>query len=521
MKFFEPQPAHLIYPFDGGWQVMSYVWANVFHRTDTTARSWFTWGKGWLAKTTMTDNIVLKYWYWCIYLGSLLAGAFQYVGAMLFVFIFVGLQFCLLVAWSAMGLVLMMILMIFNAAYASYYKIFVRCPACYAQMRIPIHVCPTCATEHSRLWPSVYGVFSHRCTKCDTRLPTLDLLGRSEIVKKCEACKRPMNKQVGRLINVHIPVIGGPSTGKSNLIFMATRELIESYARPRGYTIDFPDELDKMEYEKNLAEFDSGRPLAKTPDIAPQAYNLALKRPGERLGRIIYLYDAAGEAYIDKDNTILQRYYDYVDALIFVVDPFSIETFRREHESEIDTMKLALRPSTLAVMDAYGRMIEVLEQSVGLRPGSRFPHPIAVVVSKVDALGLDNRIGSSAAQRLMDNNPEIVIEGDAIDMLVEKFLFDYDLGNLVRSLRIQFEQVQFFACSALGRLPDSKTNMPFTPVNVLDPITWVLGQLAVSDSASERARLVDERHKVIANRKGGVLSATRFYFWDSLRPRER
>ena len=232
MKLFEPQPAHLMYPFQGGWQVMSYVYANVFARTDTEARSWFAIGSKWEAKAKAEDNVVLKYWYYCVYAGAMLAGAFQYVAAMVIVAAFMVLQLLFLLVWSGSAAVLMALLTIANSLYASYYRIFVRCPTCYAQMRIPIHVCPSCATEHSRLWPSVYGVFHHRCAKCNSRLPTLGLLGRDEIVKKCIACSRPMNKRVGQLVNVHIP---NPSSRRFAAYLASSRSSGNSISYPRGF----------------------------------------------------------------------------------------------------------------------------------------------------------------------------------------------------------------------------------------------------------------------------------------------
>lgn len=521
MKLFEPQPAHLMYPFQGGWQVMTYVYANVFAKTDTEARGWFAIGRKWETKAKVEDNAVLTYWYYCVYIGAMLAGAFQYVAAMFIVAVFMVLQLLFLLLWSGSAAVLMALLTVANYLYAVYYKIFVRCPTCYAQMRIPIHVCPTCATEHSRLWPSVYGVFHHRCAKCNSRLPTLGVMGRDEIVKKCVACSRPMNKRVGQLVNVHIPIIGGPSCGKSNFIFMATRELIETYAKPRRYETEFPDERDEARYTANLRELGLGRPLAKTPDIAPEAYNLTLKRPGERLGRILYIYDAAGEVYIDKDNTILQTYYDYVDGIVFIIDPTSIDLYRRKHAGRITALQAALRPSSQDVMDAYGRMIEVLEQSVGLRRGNRFSHPIAVVISKLDALDLDSLIGDLAVKQLMQADPSFVLEEDASDFLVEQFLVQHELGNLVRLLRNQFMQVRFFASSALGRMPDTTDRTPFVPEGVLPPFLWVLGVLGVADSQTERLKKIDAKHRSLGRKRGSLLASLRYFCWDSLKPRQR
>ena len=331
-------------------------------------------------------------------------------------------------------------------------------------------------------------------------------------------CSRPLNKRIGELVNIHIPVIGGPSAGKSNLIFMATRELIETYARSRGYVTEFPEESDQTAYERNLAELSTGRELAKTPDITPQAYNLAIKRPGQSLGRIVYIYDAAGEAYATEENTALQKYYDYVDGLVFVIDPVSIELYRRAHSGEVEALRNSLRPSSVGVMEAYGRMISVLEASVGLRPGKRFGNPIAVVISKSDALDLDARIGRAAAARVMAEDPSVHLEEDAINILVRRFLQEHDLGNLVRDLYLQFEQVRFFSCSALGRMPGTNKNAPFKPARVLEPVSWILGSLRVVDSQRERCRFIDTKDWAVA-RKRGFWGGLRFYLWDSLRPR--
>jgi Double-GTPase 2 len=518
MRFFEPQPAHLVYAFDGGWRVMAYVRANVFSRTNAAARTWFTWGEQWAAKVKAQDNVVLKYWHGCLAAGCYLGGASHYVGAMALVSGFTLLQFVFLVMWASVAGLSMVLLAAFNIARSSYYRIFFRCPTCYAHMRIPIFVCPRCATDHSRLWPSVYGIFYHRCKGCNSGLPALDLLGRRKLIRKCVACARPLNKEVGQLINVHIPVIGGPSTGKSNFIFMATRELINSYAGPRGYSTEFPDEGDRVEYTRNLVELGSGRVLQKTPDITPQAYNLALKRPRERLGRIIYIYDAAGEAYSTEDNTVLQKYYDYVDGLIFVIDPMSIELYRRAHLKEVESLRNQLRPSALGVMEAYGRMITVLEASVGLRPGRKFRHPIAVLISKVDALDLEEKIGKTAAGRVMTEDPSLHLEEDAIHMLVQEFLQEHEMGNLVRDLYLQFEHVHFFSCSALGRMPENEAAGPFHPVRVLEPITWILGTLGVIDAVKERCRVIDSKDWAMARSKG-LFGAVTSYYWNSLRPR--
>lgn len=517
-QLYEKQPAKLMYPFGGGWQVMKYVKDNVFKQTESAANYWYTQGSTFKTKAEYESNALIKYYYWSAYAGFQLAGISQYLSALLIVALFFVIQFVILLIWMLLATVLMGILAGGNFLYGFYYKIFFRCPDCHEQMNIPVYVCPKCATEHTRLWPSVYGIFQHVCTSCGTELPTLDFMGRKDLIQKCAICKHPMNKEIGRLINVHIPVIGGPNSGKSNYIFMATNQFIEKYARPRGIEVMFPDEKHGQAYDSNLKLLSSGNPLLKTPDIVPQAYNLSIKSPQDRIGRIVYLYDAAGEAYVNEINTAQQQpYFHFIHGLIFIIDPFSIDYFYREHENEIEKIKNSIRPSSLKVMDAYERMITVIESSFGVKRGEKFKHPVAVVISKTDALDLEERVGRNGAKALMAKDSSKK-EIDAIHSLVEQFLIENQLGNFVRDIQLQFENVRFFSCSALGRLPDEKNHSSYEPVGVLDPFLWLLGEVGAINIVKERSTLVDHENKSLAS--GNIFQKAKYYFWDSLIPRE-
>lgn len=521
-KIIEPQPSYATYAFDGGWQVMIYVKNNLFTRTQKEAQYWFTQGEKWKTNGQYESNNLKKYYYYSAYAGFQLAGIFQYVFALAVVALFFALQFVVLTTWMTLAIVLMALLAGFNFLYGYYYKIFFRCPECHEQMKIPIYVCPSCATEHTRLWPSAYGIFYHTCSKCETRLPTLDFFGRKEIIQKCTACTSPLNSDIGRLVNVHIPVIGGPNSGKSNFIFMAVNRFIENYAPERSISTSFPDERHQQSYENHLRLLNSGKVLLKTPDVIPQAYNLAVKHPRDRIGHIVYIYDAAGEAYANDINVIQQKpYFDFVHGLIFIIDPFSIDQFVRQHENEIEPIRKALSPSTLSVMDAYERMVVVLEASFGVRKGEKFKAPLAVVVTKTDALDLDGKIGLRAAQEMMKADPSIRLEIDAMDSLVETFLTEKGLGNFIRDVRLHFENPSFFACSSLGRLPDSSDNNPFTPVGVLHPFLWLLDQVNVVKWSEERGVKMDSEHRNLSSGYGNLFKKIKYYLWDSLQPRER
>ena len=172
-------------------------------------------------------------------------------------------------------------------------------------------------------------------------------------------------------------------------------------------------------------------------------------------------------------------------------------------------------------MDGYSRMINVLEASFGVKNGQKFPHPLAVVVTKSDALNLEAMIGSLGAIELMKKDPAIRCQEDAIDCLVESFLLNNHMGNLVRNIHMQFANVRFFSCSALGRLPDPSRHDGYVPFRVLDPFTWVLGEIGVVNTARERAKKIDERDWNAAAMHRNTFKKARYYLWESLVSKSR
>ena len=518
-RIFEPQPAILMYAYDGGWWVMHYVVTHVFSRTHAAAQDWFIAAEPWKIDAQVETNYLYKFFKWMVWLGYYFAGFGQYVSAMMVLSLFVLVLFLILTTWIILTSFAMLIWSIYNGIYGLIYQIFYRCPDCHEQMTLPTFLCPTCGEEHTRLWPSPYGVFSHRCASCNTKLPTFARLGRKNLVRKCVSCKTPINKDVGQLVNVHIPVIGGPSAGKSNYIFTATREFIEIYAKPQGYEVSFPDSHHQETYEQHVKNLQDGQVLLKTTDIVPQAYNIAIKQPHKNMGRIVYLYDAAGEAYSHEDDTFLQIYYQYIHGLVFIIDPFSIDLYKRRHETEIESLNNVIRPSELRVMDAYERMVSILEASQGLKRGEKFDQPIAVIISKTDALNLEFEIGLPAARRLMKDDESIYSEEEAMHQLVQQFLKDNGLENFMRDLDYQFTKVRYFSCSALGRLPDSNAHGSFVPMRVLPPLLWLLSHTKVINHRRDLVTRTDLEHREQSSRMGNIFRSAKHYYWDSLAPK--
>ena len=257
---------------------------------------------------------------------------------------------------------------------------------------------------------------------------------------------------------------------------VATREFKNHNEDTYGYTITFTDPIDQRNFEENTQRLDRGRALVKTTEIVPQAYTLSIKAPRARVPTITYIYDPACEAFGTSEYTDSQAYYKYIDGIIFVIDPCAIPTYHIVHQEDIELLDTLLRPSKLDVMQAYERMKQMFEASVGLRKSRRYPHPVAVVITKVDAFDLENEIGAPAARDLQQCDSSITNEEDALSTVVRDFLCSFGLDHFVRELELHSSNVRYFSCSALGRLPTQDDSRGFTPIRVLNPLLWLLVQ---------------------------------------------
>jgi len=106
-------------------------------------------------------------------------------------------------------------------------RAFYDCPFCHHRGS-PVHVCPNCGSSECDLRSSGYGVFFAHCQKCRNRLPTLDLLGRHRLRRRCGHCDSAWsNPHLGRLPVWHLAVIrtGGQLAPKTTVAKVRSRLL--------------------------------------------------------------------------------------------------------------------------------------------------------------------------------------------------------------------------------------------------------------------------------------------------------
>ncbi|RJP75548.1 MAG: hypothetical protein C4524_11700 [Candidatus Zixiibacteriota bacterium] len=360
-------------------------------------------------------------------------------------------------------------------------RIFFACPHCYESLSLPVYVCPNCGAQHKKLVPGPYGIIRRRCQCGYHGLRTSGLLGRRALQAHCPKCSRPLSAVIGQETNVHLPIVGGPATGKTSFLVASVIEMMDD-SRRNGRTLDFPNPSDAGLFKLSREQFERGHPPLKTAELSPSSFLLEVKEPSGSK-HLIFIYDAAGELYGQEVNDRRRHnYFSYIDGILFLVDPFSVQQVSVDYQDRITSVATQLKPSAEAPQNVYDRMITTFRDFWGSQSKmGNIPLlsaalknwmnrrrlrriPLAVLLTKVDALGVKQEL--AALPQVPGGN------GQGSSPAVRQWLLDHGEGNLVRCFEKDFQQVQYYACSALGHLPDSAT--PFRPEGVLPPLKWAL-----------------------------------------------
>lgn len=352
-------------------------------------------------------------------------------------------------------------------------KIFIACPVCYNKSELPDYLCPSCRVAHTHLIPNSYGIIKRKC-QCGHKLPTSFLNGRSKLEAKCHECGYSMDGAV-ETTPICIPIIGGPSVGKTCYLFAATKELIETIAPIRGWETPFINKQNEDLYTRSINDFNNGIVPTKTTELVPTAFNFFIESKKWNPKKTVYFYDAAGEAFHGSSELLSHRFYGYLHGFLIIIDPFSIPDLVDEYKENLKLHGTNLRPSSTMLEDAFDTMLINLEKNHKIKREEKISKPCAIVINKIDAFDLEHRIGDKAVNAYMLKHPKIQNVQDARDQLLHEFLKKWNLGNFLRKIEQKFKKHHFFTCSALGCIPEND-GVAFKSSRVVEPLTWLLGQ---------------------------------------------
>ena len=325
-------------------------------------------------------------------------------------------------------------------------KVFV-CPVrkC-SDTSLPAHVCRACGEPHDDLYPNLYGLFWHRCAKCGRALPTLNILGRRKLARRCRHCRLPRSHRT--LPTRLVQIAGGTSSGKSCYLVMAIHQILDGEGREFDLCAAIDDPEQQKAFLRQWGELAFGRTIAKTIEV-PKAWLLYVRPYGGNPFQL-YLYDGPGEEYESVEALDTQQYFSELHGIVLLVDPKSFAAVsgpEARHALPFDEV----------VSTIVGRAILEMRPAVD----NRFDLRVAVTISKADLPEVRRKIGD-------------IRTGCAQAHRCRQAIADWGGGNALRVIEQRFKSVEFFACSPLGRDAGELHAESFAGVGLLEPLHWAL-----------------------------------------------
>ncbi|QSS99705.1 hypothetical protein IMZ31_16820 [Pontibacillus sp. ALD_SL1] len=350
-----------------------------------------------------------------------------------------------------------------DKGYRKWNKVKTLCPNCHHTSELPSYVCSGCSREHTLLVPSAYGIFKRTCT-CGEKLPTAFFNGRANMEAKCSGCNA--GQQSRESTPISIPIIGGPSVGKTCFMISATKEIMDGVAPRQSWGIRFLNDREKRNFDSVSSNLGRGMLPSKTTNGPLTAFNFFISHQKWVTDKMVYLYDPAGESFNELNSLKQHDYYENNHGNVFIIDPFSIIDIAKQYQKEQNYYN-QIKPSDAPSEEILDRLMVYFSERYGIKPHKKIHQPVAFVINKVDAYNLKEKIGEKAAGELLSANPSLKTIDGAIHQLCYNMLKDAGMNNFLRKIDDKFSNYRFFASSAINSNELTSADKP---------ILWLLSQ---------------------------------------------
>ncbi|WP_243716774.1 GTPase [Actinomadura sp. KC345] len=318
--------------------------------------------------------------------------------------------------------------------------------------------------------------------------------------RACPQCHNPLPSAYVDSPGRIVALVGAKNAGKSTYIAVLLHELMNRVGTELDASLVACDDRTIERYKRDFARplLEERRLLPTTASAAtgprePLVYLLTRTRRG-RFSRArndslaLVLFDTAGEDLRSREVTDLHlRYLEAADAIIFLVDPLELPGARTGVREPVP----AARPGDPSQgrdpdsepLNIIARVTDALRQRHGTRPGEPLPVPVAVALTKIDALrpGL---LRQSALHRSRSGQGVLDLDDrDAVHEQVRALLHEWQAGQLDTYLGQQYADHALFGLSALGGVPEGERVGAggVRPYRAEDPLLWLLHRFGMLD----------------------------------------
>jgi hypothetical protein len=336
-------------------------------------------------------------------------------------------------------------------------------PGCYGESSLPGYRCsgPGCTNVHWSMLPGALGLFTRRCA-CGVRLPNTVSSAARQLRPVCPYCKRSLAEGSGGRQTITIAIMGSIGAGKTRLVDAATVAYQEVLAKTGGKLSPL-DERGTAYLHQARERIARKAQTAKTQHQQPTGLLFLLRHNSAVVE--LQLFDAAGEAFANWDETAKLRYLDQAGSKVFVLDPLALPRVNEQ------LRRSGLSGTTLV---AAGDQEEAYAAAVDRMRAEAVPvgqQRLAVVLTKGDVL-MKLPIASSLKGHDTDSIRAWLVENGS-DLLVRRF--EKDFGS-----------IQYFVVDSMSQRD------PADPMNPWWTFEWLLGESATPIRLADSAVLAQK-----------------------------
>ncbi|GGV08844.1 hypothetical protein GCM10010182_30530 [Actinomadura cremea] len=320
--------------------------------------------------------------------------------------------------------------------------------------------------------------------------------GRPTGNRVCPQCHNPLPSAYCDSPGRIVALVGAKNAGKSTYIAVLLHELMNRVGTELDASLVACDDRTIERYKRDFARplLEERRLLPTTASAAtsprePLVYLLTRTRRN-RFARArndslaLVLFDTAGEDLRSREVTDLHlRYLEAADAVIFLVDPLELPGARPGLRDAVPAPRVPGEDPDSEPLNVIARVTDTLRGRHGTRPGEPLPVPVAVALTKMDALRPD-LLRQSALHRTRSGAGVLDLDDrEAVHEQVRALLHDWQAGQLDTYLGQQYADHAFFALSALGGVPaDGRVGAGgVRPHRAEDPLLWLLYRFGMLD----------------------------------------
>lgn len=310
----------------------------------------------------------------------------------------------------------------------------------------------------------------------------------------CPVCHSQLPAQFGMVSSRMIGMAGAKDSGKTVYMTVLLHELRNRIGdQYRTSIMGADDETLKRfagGYEDQLYErkqmFPTTQRAAQNDGrVDPLVFRFSAM-PGGLLASgpehtLLSFFDTAGEDFENQESVdVNTRYLACGDGILLLLDPLQLAGARKL--ADPGTPLPELGPAHENPSNILTRVTDILLRQKKRRRKTQIDKPIAVVITKIDALWHTfDRGGPLTSQPssgdLFDTDDSLNVHEE-----IRHLLHTWDSSNIERTLENHFERYRFFGVSALGRAPtwdNEVASAGIQPYRVADPLLWLLSDFGV------------------------------------------